>query len=955
MLLRTQTHMHVDTSPDSRRRSVGKAKGTSTAQLHSEGRVADLRAQLRAIELLPALRAVEQQRRSGQTSQSRRGSERSTSSSSATPSSSSSLNCGMGGEADVARGIFNETSTASAAAARAACASSHPPTDKPTISIVRGMRVHHPSHPVSCRYQKDFLTGKLSKRNLYHGHAPGAMAQEAVRTSMRDIDTTPDGAVSRPDHETRSGPDPAAEAAERRAAERAEMEKEVARRGRLDGPQAYAYDVGPYAAALRCAAERDAQGGPLTTANEEARRSRMMEKEHKKMLRMASRAKLQELSDLAKIRYKETATERRERLQRDQKLYDIQFRTQREAAVHRFVRRGKRLIFTNSIAMVAQVLQMLDLYQAVDSDFPSAGAVAGFGTSSNVSMPPPPPAPNVRPRRQEVTSNTFAYTLCGISGSCLTLFSLAIIFGTILSLGTQSQRIPPLAKLSVYLMYLSGSLQMISLYNLLFAIAELVLRCSATLDWAFTDFSGVAIIFGLLAFVEMVLTVFLPGFLLYNILQNKSTVYSDLYYMCHGTYLRNHIFTALSFQLCLAGAILAYVTLDSWLFVMRFTTGLPGGRDVTGRLMLYPFFVGLIIGIMAILNGVWYRITTGLYAKLEDDELALPKRLEEIRDASRVLVAPGKTCRLVALVEKPSLIEKRALILESPNRSGKIKVLADNQYEMLVEEFQLAPDMSPEEREKKQVSEDADDKRCAASPPRACSPHPTMHTLPPPAPHPQWPLAFASGLDRSPRRRDEDSAPLMDAIGQLLREAVRRPRPDHPRSLGDLLPAPPDQRPCRGQRALRLPRVRHLPWHRRSGERQAVPLDARGALRRVVALYGLQSAADVRHLPHPARCRLPHQARLHDVHRLLYSGQSLWRRLAALDRCRRRRPRLPRLRALVRRNEARRQGALGPLHRRLHRIPRHLWSPRHGRLHARPSELALHLHDGCGAMRRRGH
>lgn len=259
-----------------------------------------------------------------------------------------------------------------------------------------------------------------------------------------------------------------------------------------------------------------------------------------------------------------------------------------------------------------------------------------------------------------------------------------------------------LAKISVYLMYFSGSLQMISFFNLLFAISDLVLRCSATLDWAFASgFGGMSAVYGILALLQMVLTVFLPGFLLFNIVQNKNTVYSDLKNMCEGTYLRNHIFNALSMQLIVAGAILTYTSLDAWNLALTFTSGLPNGVEALGRLMLYPFFIGLIVGCGAIVNGFWYKLTTGMYARLEDDEATLHRRLEEIRDGARATIVPGKAVRLVALVENAHLVEKRAMILAAPNGAGKIKVLADNRYEMMVEEFQIAPDQSPEERARK--------------------------------------------------------------------------------------------------------------------------------------------------------------------------------------------------------------------------------------------------------------
>ena len=247
-------------------------------------------------------------------------------------------------------------------------------------------------------------------------------------------------------------------------------------------------------------------------------------------------------------------------------------------------------------------------------------------------------------------------------------------------------------------------LQQLSLFNLLFTFTELINRASVSIQWAFYDFNGTyAVLVGIANVLVLILTVFLPAFLAFNIALNKTLVYSDLYRMCQGPYLRDYIFTALATQLASCGVILCYATTQSLVEILSLTephpAGLTQGESQLGRAMIYPFFTAMVIGGLGILNGAFYRVVAGKYGRLEDSEMSLTTRVENIKDGTRALIAPGNSVRLVGLVDKPFLVEKRAVILSQPDPSGRLRVKAEGRYELTVEEFNLVPDTTPEQRE----------------------------------------------------------------------------------------------------------------------------------------------------------------------------------------------------------------------------------------------------------------
>ena len=119
---------------------------------------------------------------------------------------------------------------------------------------------------------------------------------------------------------------------------------------------------------------------------------------------------------------------------------------------------------------------------------------------------------------------------------------------------------------------------------------------------------------------ELGSSLLLPFILCYNIYQNRSIVYTDLYRMCPGTYLRNWIFDALALQLLFTGGLLALNSVRTVTTLYTFTE-MPKASystEFVGRLMLYPFFMPLAGSVAALFLAIFYRYVTSQYAHLED-------------------------------------------------------------------------------------------------------------------------------------------------------------------------------------------------------------------------------------------------------------------------------------------------------------------------------------------------
>jgi hypothetical protein len=83
--------------------------------------------------------------------------------------------------------------------------------------------------------------------------------------------------------------------------------------------------------------------------------------------------------------------------------------------------------------------------------------------------------------------NSFVYTMLGVFGSCLTIISIVVITSVIFFQGYKSPHVPPLCRVAVYFMGLSGMLQYLSIFNLFFSMQDLVLRATSQIDFAFDD------------------------------------------------------------------------------------------------------------------------------------------------------------------------------------------------------------------------------------------------------------------------------------------------------------------------------------------------------------------------------------------------------------------------------------------------------------------------------------
>ena len=104
---------------------------------------------------------------------------------------------------------------------------------------------------------------------------------------------------------------------------------------------------------------------------------------------------------------------------------------------------------------------------------------------------------------------------------------------------------------------------------------------------------------------------------------------------CGGDYLRDTIFSALSTQMMLAGAILTALCASNWAFVISSTEpignfteaevrgsggaivpdGIPKDTANHARAMCIPLLLGLLNGAFAIIQSIWYKSVTIKYAR----------------------------------------------------------------------------------------------------------------------------------------------------------------------------------------------------------------------------------------------------------------------------------------------------------------------------------------------------
>lgn len=222
-----------------------------------------------------------------------------------------------------------------------------------------------------------------------------------------------------------------------------------------------------------------------------------------------------------------------------------------------------------------------------------------------------------------------------------------------------------------------------------------------------------------------------------------------LSFTCTGNYLRDTIFTALSCQMGATAMVLGvssppmsngslvvqhtcctfitrclrvqlalhgscfgpvavsaqYCTLRTCLTIIAFTR-MPEARTTqqwVGLAILYPFFVGLVLGCISLLQAIFYKFVTWSFANLEDAVEDFENRKDDLAQATRATLIAGKTVRTRMLVDKAFLNNRRGVIVATPDLYGKVTVLVDGKYELQLEEFQIAPDVSEEELENKKT------------------------------------------------------------------------------------------------------------------------------------------------------------------------------------------------------------------------------------------------------------
>jgi hypothetical protein len=74
--------------------------------------------------------------------------------------------------------------------------------------------------------------------------------------------------------------------------------------------------------------------------------------------------------------------------------------------------------------------------------------------------------------------------MCGVFGSCLTITAIVVVASTIFFKGYKCPHIPPLCRVAVYFLGLSGVLQYVSIFNLFFQMEDLVLRSTTQISYA---------------------------------------------------------------------------------------------------------------------------------------------------------------------------------------------------------------------------------------------------------------------------------------------------------------------------------------------------------------------------------------------------------------------------------------------------------------------------------------
>ena len=523
-------------------------------------------------------------------------------------------------------------------------------------------------------------------------------------------------------------------------------------------------------------------GDALRSMSSEALSRRKREKDEERARRKQGRLARQAEADNAKIAFGLSYTEKKERAKRAERMEQNTFDVQRERAVRGLGGRSRRVLITNLVAVLtqvapphitgltpipltdfshaaSQVLQVLDLYQAVDPPPESirdqlialSNDPISFGLSKNGGFNAP--LTLTRPPRDEFPINSFVYTACGIFGSCLTVCAVLIVQTVVWSQGIKSTTIPTLCKFAVHLMYFSGALQGISFFNLCFSLqvrgherSTVLLASSPTCAFRrvapsvsrSSSFYSARLLFRQpirhecdrsrlhryprvgVDPVPAIHTHVQHRYESRHRLQRPHAHVPAFIPSWHHLHCPIHP-DALDW----IGSLVCIHPYDDGVAHLHRNGGgvlRPDGgwscHDVSvvlGPRTRWPRHSPLLLlqvrhpsqhaqplATRTMHRSSLYRYVTSIYASLEDAAHELEGRKEDIASAARATIIVGNSVRVQYLVDKPFLNGRRGVILDTPDHAGRVGLMVDGKYDLRLDEFQLGPDVLPAELQSKQ-------------------------------------------------------------------------------------------------------------------------------------------------------------------------------------------------------------------------------------------------------------
>jgi len=426
--------------------------------------------------------------------------------------------------------------------------------------------------------------------------------------------------------------------------------------------------------------------GVMTNA---ARANRKREQEEKRARLQASRGERQAEADKARVDYGLTTKEKKERKDREIKLEGQQFAANQATAGSDFVRRARRVFIANCVAIISQLLFVFEVYQSDDQ-----------GRA---------PAPKF----------VFIYTMCGITGSVLAQFSVAIISAVLVSQGLNARSLQTICPMSVYLQYLSALLQLLSFFNHLGYVQTFFWRIGDAWPGKNTGFTVVLV-------AEMVLGPLLPILMVFTIAQTKFMCYINLKKFVPAALIQKHIYRAIGVCQVISSLTVIGVcglNLSSAFDAVKgidligtqpqvISSLLPAGRPSVPFVKFIPLFLNYmyflfpLAGCIGLFLGAYYLAVTQSMSVYELDTLQLEENKESaLLAGQRVLLTMGTPCKLRHLVDKPSLNGLTGSIVgNGTDELGKLTVNVDGK-DVKVEEFQVT--VTTDEKELDQIKERA--------------------------------------------------------------------------------------------------------------------------------------------------------------------------------------------------------------------------------------------------------